>query len=144
QFDHTIVEKAEVDVLVNIDKQDYLLLLDFTIEGTVFLPCDRCGEEMGVQLEGYNELIVKFGEEAKEESEDVIVLPSKAHEIDVAQFIYEYVTTLIPLRNVHEDDENGNSTCNPDVLKELEKYQPHEEKKTSDPRWDVLKNINPN
>jgi uncharacterized metal-binding protein YceD (DUF177 family) len=130
---------------VTLEKEDGMLKLDFTIQATVTLPCDRCLEEMEMYVEGYNELIVKFGEGEEEESEDVIVLPVKAHEIDVSQYIYEYITMLIPLRNVHPDDENGNSTCDPEALKELEKYEHHEhEQKPQDPRWDVLKNINPN
>jgi uncharacterized protein len=145
QFENSIVQKAKADVLVTVDKTDTMLLLDFTIEGTAMLPCDRCLEELTIDIEGYNELIVKFGENEEEESEDVIVLPVKAHEMDVSQFIYEYISMLIPIRNVHPDDENGNSTCDPEALKELEKYKVHEEEqKPTDPRWEALKNINPN
>ncbi len=145
QFENTIVQKMTADVLVTLDKQDLLLLFDFTIEGTATLSCDRCLEEMQLAVEGYNELIVKFGETAEEESEDVIVIPNKAHELDLSQFIYEYITMLIPLRNVHPDDERGNSTCNPEAMKDLEKYKIHEEEeKKIDPRWEALKKINPN
>jgi uncharacterized metal-binding protein YceD (DUF177 family) len=144
-FENSVVQKVNADVLVTLEKEDTMLLLDFTIEGTATLPCDRCLDELTIDLEGYNELIVKFGEEAEEESEDVVVLPVKAHEMDVSQFIYEYITMLIPIRNVHPDDEDGNSTCNPSALKELEKYRVHEEEqKPIDPRWEALKNINPN
>ena len=145
QFENAIVQKITADVLVTLDKKDTMLMLDFTIAGVATLPCDRCLEEMDIELEGYNELIVKFGDHAEEESEDVIVIPSKAHELDVAQYIYEYITMLIPLRNVHEEDETGNSTCNPEALKEIEKYKIHEEEeKKIDPRWEALRNINPN
>jgi uncharacterized protein len=145
QFENSIVQKVNADVLVTLEKEETMLLLDFTIEGTATLPCDRCLEELNIDIEGYNELIVKFGEHEEEESEDVIILPDKAHQIDVSQFIYEYITMLIPIRNVHEDDANGNSTCNLEALKELEKYKAHEEEqKPTDPRWEALKNINPN
>jgi uncharacterized protein len=145
KFENSIVQKVSADVLVTLEKKDAMMMFDFTIEGVATLPCDRCLELMDVDLEGYNELIVKFGETEGEESEDVIVLSNKAHELDVSQYIYEYITMLIPLRNVHPDDESGNSTCNPEALKELEKYKIHEEEqKPVDPRWEALKNINPN
>ena len=54
-----------------------------------------------------NELGAKIGEESGEEAEDVIVLSNREYELDLAQFIYEYISVIIPLRNVHED-ENGN------------------------------------
>lgn len=145
QFENALVQKVNADVLVTLEKEDTMLMIDFTIEGTATLPCDRCLEEMEIEIEGYNELIVKFGDHAEEESEDVIIISNKAHELDLSQYIYEYITMLIPLRNVHPDDENGNSSCDPEALKELEKYKIHEEEqKPIDPRWDALKNINPN
>ncbi len=42
---------------------------------------------------------------------------------------------------MHEDDENGNSTCDPQVLAKLEELSQKEEEKESDPRWDALKNL---
>jgi uncharacterized protein len=144
QFENSIIQKANADVLITLERKDTMLLLDFTIQGAVNLPCDRCLEPLNVEVEGYNELVVKFGEEEGEESEDVIVVPHKSYELNVAQFIYEYITMMIPLRNIHPYDENGKSLCNPDALEAIEKYRFHEEEKKADPRWDALKNINPN
>ena len=144
EFEHSIVQKAKAEILVTLEKKDDMLLLDFTIRGVTTLACDRCREELNVEVEGFNELLVKFGDNKEEETEDVIVLPVKAHQLDVSQFIYEYVTMLIPLRNIHPEDAAGNSLCNPEALKEIEKYIAHEEQKPVDPRWEALKKINPN
>jgi hypothetical protein len=54
---------------------------------------------------------------------------------------------MVPLRNVHPDDENGMSTCDQEALAKLEALRIHElteEEKTNDPRWDILKKINLN
>jgi uncharacterized metal-binding protein YceD (DUF177 family) len=119
-----------------------MLLFDFTMEGNVIVPCDRCLEDLELEIEGYNELIVKMGEDKEELSENVIVVSSKDYEIDVAQYIYEFITLMIPMRNVH--DENGQA-CDPEILKEIEKHITHESPETpTDPRWDSLKNINLN
>jgi len=145
QYENSIVHKGTVDVLVTLEKKQNMLLLDFTMDGVITVQCDRCLEDLDIDISSYNELIVKLGEERGEESEDVIILPSKDHELDVSQYIYEYINVLVPLRNVHPDDENGNSTCNPDILKAIEKYRIHEEEeKPADPRWEGLKGINLN
>jgi len=145
QFGNVPVQHGFLDVLVTLNKQETMMLLDFTMEGSIETLCDRCGDPMELELAGFNELTVKFGPEAKEESEDVIVISTKEHELNVAHFIYEYVTLLIPMRNVHEEDENGESTCNPETLKKLDQLRHHdEEEKENDPRWDVLKKINLN
>ena len=144
QFENSIVQRAQGDVLVTLDKKSDMLILDFTINGQIVIPCDRCLEELSVEITGNNELLVKFGENPVEESEDVIVISNKSYQLDVSQFIYEYFSMLIPLRNVHPDDENGKSQCNPEALKAIEKYKLKEEQKATDPRWEGLKGINPN
>jgi uncharacterized metal-binding protein YceD (DUF177 family) len=145
QFGNEPVQHGFLDVLVTVNKQETMLLIDFTMEGSVETVCARCGDPLELELTGFNELTVKFGPEPGEESEDVIVISPKEHEINVAQFIYEYVTLLIPMRNVHEEDETGESACNPETLLKLDQLRHHEEEeKESDPRWDVLKKINLN
>ena len=116
QFEGSIISRGHADVLVVLERQqDNLLLLDFTIEGTVTVTCDRCLDDLDLDIVSYNELVVKLGEQAEEQSDDVIVIPSGEHNIDIAQFIYEYVTLAIPMRNVHEEDESGNSGLQPGV-----------------------------
>ena len=144
RFENSVIEKGSVDVLIVLEKKDKMLLLDFTMEGTVTVQCDRCLEDLDLDIEGYNELIVKIGDEKEELSDTVVVISSKEYEIDVAQFLYEYLTLMIPMRNVHDENENGQK-CDPEVLKELEKHITHETPEPpSDPRWDALKNINLN
>ncbi len=137
KFDNSIIEKGNVDVLVVVERKDNMLLLDFTMEGEITVQCDRCLENMELELEGYNELIVKLGDENEELSEEMIVISSREHELDVSQYIYEFLTLMVPMRNVHDD--NG---CDPEVLKEIEKHLSHDH--PSDPRWDALKDINLN
>ena len=79
-----------------------------------------------------------------DKSEEVIVVSTKEYELDVSQFIYEYISLQLPMRNVHDEEENG-QTCDPEILKALEKLQPQqEETPPEDPRWDGLKGINLN
>ena len=68
---------------------------------------------------------------------------AKEHELDVSQYIFEYLTLMVPMRNVHEDEE-GNPTCNPEDLKNIEKHMKHDEETPVDPRWEILKKFNPN
>lgn len=144
QFENSIIRHGSADVLVVLEKKHNLLLLDFTIQGNVMVSCDRCLDDLELELEGYNELIVKLGDHSEEESEDVIMIPSTEHQIDVAQYIYEYIAVMIPMRNVHPDDEEGKSTCNPEILRQIEKHQQHADNNEIDPRWEMLKKINPN
>ncbi len=94
KFEHSPVQNGDVDVLVVVEKKDNMLLLDFTMEGALILACDRCLEDLELEMESFNELIVKFGDvkEEQEVSEDVLILPAKENELDISRFIYEYIT----------------------------------------------------
>jgi uncharacterized metal-binding protein YceD (DUF177 family) len=143
KFEQSIIQKGEVDVLVVVEKKENMILLDFTTAGEVTVPCDRCLQDLVMEIEGYNELIVKIGDHNEELSEDVIMISSKEHEIDLSQYIYEFISLMIPMRNVHDESENGQA-CDPEVLKEIQKHINHDHEPQSDPRWDGLKNINLN
>jgi uncharacterized metal-binding protein YceD (DUF177 family) len=145
RFENAIVQHGELDVLVTLEKEPALLMLDFTFSGTIAATCDRCLDKLDVSIEGYNELVVKLGGEiqAEEDSEiDMISIPAREHILDVSELLFEYISLQVPLRNVHPDDENGKSTCNTEVIREMERHISQEQ--SGDPRWDVLKNINLN
>jgi uncharacterized metal-binding protein YceD (DUF177 family) len=146
RFENSIVQHGEIDVLVTLEKEPGILMLDFTFSGTITTTCDRCLDDLEVELEGFNELIIRFGEVTAEEAEqsevDIITLSAREHEVDISDLLFEYISLQVPLRNVHPDDEDGKSTCNAEVLKEMEKHL--SQTPPDDHRWDALKNINLN
>ena len=113
--------------------------------GYVVAPCDRCLLPVRLPMDFEQRLIVKLvpniGEEPESEDDDIWVLDENTYELDLFQFVYESIFLALPIRIVHEDDENGNSTCDPQVLAKLEELSQKEEEKESDPRWDALKNL---
>jgi len=146
KFENSIIQQGDIDVLVTIDKKPNIAIVDFTFNGTIASICDRCLDSLEIELEGYNELLVKFSPVRNDENEngdmDVITLSEREQVLDLSKFIYEYITLQIPFRKVHPEDDKGNSTCNTETLKEMEKHLKHEH--TDDPRWEVLKKINLN
>src|ERR1044071_210648 len=94
QFDNSYIKQGYYQALVVVNKKEDMLLLDFTIAGTAIMPCDRCGQDMEIKTSSYNELAVKFGVPDGEENEDIIVISPKEHDLNVAQFLYEYITLM--------------------------------------------------
>ncbi len=141
-MEQDLLQQGKVKVVIDLNKKDTLMELDFKISGHVKLSCDRCLEEFDHELEGEDRLIVKFGMETVEESEEILVLASNETEINVAQFIYEFISLRVPMRHVHPDDDEGNSTCDPEFLAKIEELSKHEdEEHEPDPRWEALKNL---
>ena len=137
-FEYSEVKKGKVFVHVVMERKPRMLIFDFTISGSVRIPCDRCLEEYEQPLEGKERLIVKLDEDYDEESDDIIVIPDKEHRIDISHFLYEYVTLLLPYRRVHGVDEEGHSLCDPEVIRILNEHSAENE---TDPRWDELKKL---
>lgn len=130
--------KGKADVIVELLKEPNMLIFEFSIQGDLDLQCDRCLGFYDYQIEGVNKLIVKFGDGFIEESVDVIVIPTTENRIDLRQYLFEFICLLLPLKKVHPVDEDGESNCDADIIDRIMKYS---KPKTSDPRWDALKDI---
>ncbi len=138
--DYSIIRKARVEVEVILDKQDYSMKFDFHMKGMITLPCDRCNEELDLPVEGDRKLIVKLAGEDFEDNDELVMLPRNESEIDLSQYIYEFINLLLPLRVVHGNDAKGVSKCDKDVLAKLAAHSIGEPQ--TDARWDILKKIN--
>jgi len=143
KFDESEVRNGHVNIAVDLEKQARMLILNFVIEGTVKLICDRCLDEYDQQIHSEERLIVKLGKEMKEETEEIIMIPESDHSISLIQFIYEFIHLALPTKRVHPLDNKGKTSCDKDVIKKLEDYEKtnNNEDEKSDPRWDALKNI---
>lgn len=135
EFDYLDYERSAFKIDLEFIKQSTMMLLKFNFKGTITVPCDRCLDEVDVDVEGEENLIVKFGNEIYEDTEDILVLPVHEHELNVAAYIYEYIQVNIPQKRVHAE-----GLCNQDVIKELEKVEQKKEMDI-DPRWSTLQDI---
>jgi uncharacterized metal-binding protein YceD (DUF177 family) len=137
-----LISKGLLEVELELNKKETMMELDFHFGGTVRLICDRCTGEYDQPVADHGHLIVKFGHETMEENEEILILASNEIEINVAQYIYEFIILALPMRHVHPTDEDGNSTCDPEFLERLESLERHEESEEKpDPRWDALRRI---
>lgn len=75
----------------------------FTIhsEGVVYAPCDRCLADIELRIDTTDRLAVKLGNEYSDEG-DAVTVPEKESEIDIANFIYEFIVLSMPLKLIHE------------------------------------------
>lgn len=140
QFEFSQIQHGQINVTVDLEKMERMMIFNIGIEGEALVTCDRCTEEFNFPISDTQRLIVKLGAEYMEESEDVVVIPETEYKFDLSPYIYEFIHLALPARLLHPDDEDGNSTCDPEMLRLLEKLTPTED--TFDPRWEALKNLN--
>lgn len=154
-------EKGKLSVSVEVKKGIGAYSLNFHIEGVVTGICDRCLDEVEVDIDTDNTLKVKLGKEFSDEDE-ILIIPEDEGIINIAWYIYEFAYLSLPCRIVHEEGE-----CNEQMqekLNDLIRYDSNEvaedaydeedddeegtetdaddtEVKATDPRWDALKKI---
>lgn len=140
-FANPDIEKGKLLVKLGLLKKTGLLELDFDIQGTVNVLCDRCLEKFDLQVDFQGCLFIKFTQHHTEsEDPDVIFLDPDEHQVDLSRYIYESVILSLPYRKVHPEGKKAQITCNPEMLQKLKKIAVTG-KKVTDPRWDKLKDL---
>ncbi len=115
------IQQADVQVKVELIKQERQLEFSFALDGWVLLPCDRCLEDYKQAISGEFELFGKFGHGNNDDELDVVWLEKDDYQLDLSQYLYEYVILSLPMRKVHPDLAGGKPGCNPEMLDLLKK-----------------------
>ncbi len=138
------VSKGNVDVCLVVRRTtDRYYELDFQINGTVIVPCDRCLDDMEQPVETEGHLVVKLGTEYAEE-DDLVTIDENEGILDVAWFIYEFIALDIPIKHVHAPGK-----CNLAMIQMLEEHSAARssdgmDEKPIDPRWSGLEKLKNN
>ena len=140
------IEEGNIIVRIDMEKSANMLSLHFQFTGTVTVHCDRCLEFLSIPVDFTDFLIVNLVshiDESFDSDDNIWQLHEKTHELDLLHFLYEAIKLALPTQLIHPDDENGNPTCNPEMLRKLAELAPKEEQQNTetDPRWDKLKDL---
>ncbi len=142
-LDYSEIKQGNINVKLNLLKQSQMMVLQFEISGTVKMICDLCATEFDLPITGNYKLIVKIGgNDNSNEDDDIITIAANEHQLDLSQYLYEYISLSLPIKRTHPLDKKGKPSCDKKILKQVEKFLTKEEKKEStDPRWNDLKKI---
>ena len=158
-IDSPEVQKGKVNVVLVVKKTSRAFELNFQTDGIVWVPCDRCLDDMEQPVPSTDKLLVKFGHEYAEEGDNLIVIPEEEGEINVAWFMYEFIALAIPMKHVHAPGKCNKAMSSklskhlrttPDDEMDEDAFVPDEagnelvndDTETAvDPRWDELKKI---
>ncbi len=136
------VRNGHLDIHIEMVKKASFLTFDIFIEGKVYVQCDRCLDFYYQDLGFEGKLYVKFSERAEnnDASDEVIFLHPGDNEIDLKHYIYESISISMPYKKTHPDI-NGVSTCNKEMILQLNKHHDKSVSKTENHTWDKLKDV---
>ena len=160
KIDSPEVQKGNIKAKVSVQRKLSTFELQFLLDGSIIIPCDRCLDDMEQPIHYKEKLQVKFGDKFAEE-DDIVIVPDSEGAINIAWFLYEFIVLNIPMKHVHatgecnktmatklkkhitrqkgDDDDEDSSGVEFD---EDEDFTPDEIQ--TDPRWDGLQNITEN
>jgi len=145
QFNDSEISEADIDVTVVLLKQNNLMQMQFEINGTVNLACDRCLINYDFPVHASEKLVIKYGEE-EESTDEILAVNENSGQADISHYLFEYITLALPSRRVPcEIDEEFD--CDYETLSKLNDSSTEEEVKEANPLWEQLnklKKINKN
>lgn len=139
EFDEDLVNRGTGKVNVTLSRTSTMIESQFAIKGSVELTCDRSLDKFDYPVDLLQDMIYKFGEEEAELSEEIVMIPWETQTINVAQYIYEFIVTSIPMKKLHPRYSEEESDQEELVYTSGSEDGSREEE--TDPRWEALKKL---
>lgn len=141
-FEHSLVEVGTCNVNVALTKSETMLICEFDINGTIQLTCDRSLELFDYEVSAVEQIIFKYGDQAQELSEEIVIIPRGLATLNVGQYIYELIGIQVPMKKLHprfaEEQEDGEDNI---FLIYSSATEEEDGKEEIDPRWEDLKKL---
>lgn len=133
--------KASIKLL--LDKHNGFMMLKFEMGGKVEVTCDRCNNNLPLELWDEFSMTIKMVEEPElmndqEDDPDVYYISRNESQIDVANWIYEFINLSIPMQKACGFEKMDGPNCNRSALDVLKKMEPEEKEKKDNPIWKGL------
>lgn len=152
------VHDADLSVHLTVTYKGDFYDLDFHITGEVVLICDRCLDDLHFPIDATYHIVVKYGDDYNDDSDEVLEIPQSDNSLNVAYMLYDTVELAIPIKHVHpmgkcnrqmsallkkhrattgdEDAELEN-----ELIDEIDSMPDSSDDAPSDPRWDALRKL---
>ena len=133
---------TEAHVKLLLEKNNGFMMLKFEVGGKAEVTCDRCNNELPMQLFDEFHLTVKMVEEPElmndqEQDPDVYYISRGESHLNVKNWIYEFINLSLPMQKTCEYENMDGPYCNP-AARELLKNLKTEDQPKENPLWKGL------
>lgn len=151
------VRNANLDVKLDVVYKNDCYDLTFKIEGDVTVACDRCLDDLVLPIAASYHIIVKYGDDYNDESDDFLVIPDSDNYLNVAYMLHDTVALAIPIKHVHPMGKcnramsailkkHRSTVDNPEEVEididDFDTEADNSNEAPTDSRWDKLKDLN--
>ena len=119
-MENTEVRDAALTVRLTVTHRHDAYSLVFKVTGTLTLLCDRCLDDLEIPVDTEYRLMVKYGEDYNDDSDDLLVIPQGDSSLNVSYMIYDTAVLAIPIKHVHPQGK-----CNRQMSALLKRHRAH-------------------
>lgn len=136
---------ADIDVALKVVYRNDIYAFHFEFKGQITVPCDRCLDDLAIDVDTSYEISVEYGDDYNDDSDDLLVIPHGDNSLNVSYMIYDSVVLAIPLKHVHPLGK-CNKTMSAILRQHRAEVDPDEladdvAEAPADPRWDALRSL---
>lgn len=145
-FSESEIEKGYLDCFLDLKKAEGFIEVNFNIQGAVELECDRSLDLFDYPVNLSKRMIFKFGDMDTEIDDEVEMISHNRQSIDMAQYIYEFISMEIPMKRLHPrySDETQEENDGFFYTSSEQNAGEEDDPESRDPRWEVLKKLKNN
>jgi uncharacterized metal-binding protein YceD (DUF177 family) len=138
-------QNCRARVKLILEKHSSFMVLTFEVSGGLEVICDRCGNNLPLQLWDEFKLVVKLVDNPEEMNNDegdpdVYYIARTESHLHVQNWVYEFINLSIPMQKMCNESEMGGPQCNLETLEMLKKMN-HENKPAATGIWKGLDKI---
>lgn len=142
EYNEQDFRNPDAQVKLRLEKSNSFMILRFEVGGKAEVTCDRCNNNLPLQLFDEFTVTVKMTDEPElmndqEEDPDVYYISRGESHIDVKDWIYEFINLSIPMQKTCEYENMDGPYCNAAAREVLNKMSP-EKNHGSNPLWKGL------
>ena len=154
----TDVRGADLDAALKVTHRNGVYEIDLRLSGEVTVACDRCLDDLQLPVDSDYHIVVKYGQEFKQDSDELLEIPEGDDCLNVAYMIYDTTMLARPMKPVHPlgkcnramsallKKHRATRSDDPDADLEDELLdgiddEPAADSAPADPRWDALKGL---
>ncbi len=142
EYNEQDFKNVTAQVKLALEKSNSFMLLRFEIGGKAEVTCDRCNNNLPLQLFEEFKVIIRMADEPEvmneqEEDPDVYYISRGESHIDVKDWIYEFVNLSIPMQKLCEFENMDGPFCNP-AAKEVLNQMKNIDAGVVNPIWKAL------
>ncbi len=114
-FENSLILDADLEAEVELEKGSGWMNVTAWVSGDVTVECDRCLDDVKLPMDFECTMAVKFAKSVEDDDGDEFIIMDPADsELDLTQFLYDYVCLNLPLQKVHSEGE-----CNQMMMEKL-------------------------